>query len=372
MDIMIRSLRTTHHKAPAFTLPLHDSTLGPFERFSPSVLRVHIDGGREGISLTTPLESEIIRQVLAPVVLGHPLTAWPTLRQRAFWAIRNLGHAGMAMNALSSLDVAIHDLLGQMENVPLWRQAGGEHRRMEAYGSGGWTNLSRDVLVQSMVDLVHRGFRTVKMKVGVDFGLRPAEDIERVRLVRDAIGPDVGLAVDANQCWDAATGLRVAGEIAELNIAWFEEPVFACDRQAAAVFRRESPIALASGESERLALGFRDLIGLQAVDIVQPQPLVCGGVTGWREAAALATAANLPINAGGPSFLTCQLLAAVPGAGPCEYLEPFMDTLSNYFRHKPRLENGHLVMDDLPGNGLQLDEEYLRLHPGAAGWERVA
>lgn len=370
MDLHIQSLRVTHHNGPKFDTPAYDSTLGPFEDFSPSVLRVRLGDGREGNALTTYIEGRVIRTVLAPIVLGRSVRDWPELRERCFWAIRNLGHAGLAMNALSSLDIAAHDLLGQLAGEPLWHTGGDRRSRVEAYGSGGWVNLKNDQLVSFMNGLVQRGFKTVKMKIGVDQGCSPDKDIERVKIVRDAIGHDVALAVDANQCWDASTAIRVAKAIADYNIAWFEEPVFAWDRQAAAVFKRQSPIPLASGESERLPVGFRELIAMDAVDIVQPQPLCCGGVTGWREVATIAGGAGLPIYGGGPSFLTCQLLATAPGAVLCEYLVPHMDALTQYYKEKPALDGSMFLLKESPGHGLRLDDEYLRTHPGAAGWER--
>ncbi len=371
MSETIRSIRVTHHRMPPFDRPVSDATMGPFTDFSPSVLRIRTSDGHEGVGLTTPIESDVIRTVLAPILLGQPVRAWPDLRLRCFWAIRNLGHAGLAMNALSGVDLAMHDLLGRLDGVPVWRISPDTPSRVEVYGSNGWTNQTIDELAASMVALVHCGFRTLKMKIGIDFGRHPDEVVQRVRAVRDAVGPDIELAVDANQCWDASTALRVAREIAELNIAWFEEPVFAWDRQAAAVFKRESPIPLASGESERLPVGFRDLIAHDAVDILQPQPLCCGGVTGWREVAELAAGAGLPLYAGGPSFVTCQLLAGARTPTLCEYLVPHMDTLARYFRTTPDLDGTSFILHDGPGLGLALDDEHLRTHPGPTGWERT-
>lgn len=370
MESFIQSLRVTHHQPPRFDTPVSDSTLGPTDLHDPSVLRVRTNDGCEGIALTTFIESRIIRTVLTAIVLGERVRDWPRVRQRAFWALRDLGHAGVAMNALSSLDIAVHDALGQLDDTPLWQRFTPSRPRVTAYGSGGWTSLSVDALVSEMARLVQRGFTTVKMRVGLDHGCRPKEDVERVRTVRDAIGPDIALAVDANQCWDTNTALRVAREIAEYNIAWIEEPVFAHDRQAAAVFRRESPIPLACGESERLAVGFRDLLAHEAVDILQPQPQCCGGVTGWREALTLAEGAGLGVNCGGPSFLTCQLAAGTREPSLCEYLVPHMDTLALYFREKPGLQGHEFVLNPVAGNGLRLDEEFLRTHPAHAGWER--
>lgn len=372
METTIQSLRVTHHQPPPFIRPVCDSTLGPLETFNPSVLRIRTSDGLDGLSLTTYIEGRLIRTVLAPIVLGSPVRRWEHTREKAFWALRHLGHDGLAMNALSSLDIAVHDLLARMDHLPLWRKNESSQPRAAAYATAGWTNLTHDQLVASMYELVERGFTTVKMKIGVNGGRDPDRDVERVHLVRDAVGPDVALAVDANQCWDASTAVEVARRIADDQIAWFEEPVFAFDRRAAIQFRKESPIPIASGESEHLPVALADLIARGGVDIAQAQPFCCGGVTGYEEMEALARGDELTFMASGPSFFTATLAARTDPPVLCEYVVPHMDTLAFYFRRRPRLDNAMFHLGEQAGWGLETDDEFLRTHPGPHGWESTA
>ncbi len=373
MDITIRSVRVTHHQPPPYDRPIHDATCGPFPTFNPSLLRLRTDDGYEGLSLTTYIESRVLRSVVAPLLLGMPLDRWAETRERVFWALRYVGHDGLGMNVLSSVDVAVHDILAKWERRPIWqREDGASVPRVETYATAGWVNESDDELIASMLALVDRGFTTVKMKVGVDGGRSPDRDVERVRLVRDALGPDVALAVDANQCWTVDTALDVARRIAEYQIAWFEEPVFAFDRKAAIRFKAESSIPLASGESEHLPVAFGDLIEREGVDLVQVQPFCCGGVSGFHGVADIAQRAGRICMTTGPSFFTASLAAAARPPLLCEYVVPAMDTLADYFAQRPRLDNGVFHLGEDPGFGLTLDEEYLRTHPGNTGWERDA
>jgi L-alanine-DL-glutamate epimerase-like enolase superfamily enzyme len=368
---VVAALRLTCVRPPPFPKPLFDATAGPFETFAPSVLRIDTSDGHQGIALVEPLAGPIVRDVLASHLLHQRVTTWPALRELCFWTIRNLGHAGLAMDALSSVDIAMHDLLGQIEGRALHKRLRIKRQRAPAYGSGGWVNLTTDELVAAMVAMRDRGFELVKMKVGVDQGRNPRADIDRVRAVRAAIGDDTKLAVDANQCWDAPTAVDVANRITDCRIEWFEEPVFAFDRAAAAEFAREAPIPLAAGESERLTVGFLEAIAADAVDILQPQPMHCGGITGFAEVVEAARRAWRTVVGSGPSFLTCQLLPGEPHPVMTEYLVDFMDSLASYFATAPKLTDGIFELPADPGNGMRLDEDFIKTHAAPGGWEVV-
>src|SRR5688500_393529 len=182
--------------------------------------------------------------------------------------------------------MAMRDILAQRANLAWHRFMGAQRDKVPVYASGGGTNLPLDELLAEMRDFVACGFRTVKMNGGADFGTRMEEDVRRVRAVRAAIGANIGLAVDANQTWDAAQALDFARRIAELDIAWFEEPVHSADRAALReLCAAPCPIPVAMGESESHWLGFRDLAECGAPHL-QCGPGGLPGFDRWTDALA--------------------------------------------------------------------------------------
>jgi L-alanine-DL-glutamate epimerase-like enolase superfamily enzyme len=254
----------------------------------------------------------LIHDVLAPRVLGEDVRQPERLWSQMFWPSHQLGNGGALVMALGGLDTAIWDLLARHAGLPLWRLLGGHRDRVQAYASGGFYFDGKDAsaLADEFRGYAARGFRHGKMKVGrtPETPLNPLvhqvspgfatvsleEDLERVRAVRAAVGDGFALAVDANNAWNVATALRAGREFERLGIAWFEEPVLTDDRAGSAELARQLDTPIAGYETESLVSGFRDLIALRAVDIVQPDVVWTGGITACRRVAALAYAAALP------------------------------------------------------------------------------
>jgi L-alanine-DL-glutamate epimerase-like enolase superfamily enzyme len=253
----------------------------------------------------------LIHDVLAPRVLGADPTRPELLWQRMLWPSHQLGTGGALPMALSGIDIAVWDLLGQLAGLPLSRLLGGHQDQVRAYASGGFYFDGKDAaaLAEEFKACVARGYRHGKLKVGrtPDTPMNPlahmvepdfatvslAQDLARVRAVREAAGDDFHLMVDANNAWDLSTALAAGREYDRLGVHWFEEPVATDDRAGSARLAAALDTAVAGYETETQLSGFRDLIGAGAVDIVQPDVIWAGGITGCRRIAALAYAAGL-------------------------------------------------------------------------------
>jgi L-alanine-DL-glutamate epimerase-like enolase superfamily enzyme len=253
----------------------------------------------------------LIHDVLAPRVLGADPTRPELLWQRMLWPSHQLGTGGALPMALSGIDIAVWDLLGQLAGLPLSRLLGGHQDQVRAYASGGFYFDGKDAaaLAEEFKACVARGYRHGKLKVGrtPDTPMNPlahmvepdfatvslAQDLARVRAVREAVGDDFHLMVDANNAWDLSTALAAGREYDRLGVHWFEEPVATDDRAGSARLAAALDTAVAGYETETQLSGFRDLIGAGAVDIVQPDVIWAGGITGCRRIAALAYAAGL-------------------------------------------------------------------------------
>jgi L-alanine-DL-glutamate epimerase-like enolase superfamily enzyme len=328
-------------------VPFHDSTMGPFTHWKLGWIRLTADDGVSGEApgRIHPLLDAALRDDVALTV-----DQW---WHRLFWLLRNNGHRNPdTSGAIVAIDMALRDILARRAGQPWHRFAGAQRDVVPVYGSGGGTNLSMEELVREMADLVRCGFRTLKMKVGTDFGTRTEEDVARVKAVRDAVGPRVVLAVDGNQTWTADEALAFARRIAPLDIAWFEEPVHSADRLGLRELCRACPIPVAMGESENHWLGFRDLHEC-GVQHLQPSPHCLPGYARWRE--AIAWAEKNPVwSAGGLSHLTAMYVATRPG-GSVEYLRAIIGHLATCWSVKPKIADGAIRLPPTPGLPVRVD-----------------
>jgi D-galactarolactone cycloisomerase len=306
----------------------------------------------------------------APLLLGRDPRDW----QVHWYRLGGLtgGHYGI----ISGLEIALLDLAGKAAGLPAYRLLGGAFRdRIEVYATGlyrldRWASFAawREGLIEEALGYKAQGFHATKLKIG----FVPRQDVELVHAVREALGPEMGLAVDANCAWDAATAIRVARAIEGDDVMWFEEPLPPADLEGYREVRRALAVPVAGGEGLGGLFPFRDLIQSRSVDVVQPDIVICGGFSALRRIQALADAAHVrlvPHCWGSALSFAASLhyLATVPdGAPSITPVEPLLeyDRSDNPLREsllvEPlRREGSYLHVPRGAGLGVEVDPEAL-------------
>jgi len=334
------------------------------EKVGFAVVRVTTDQGLEGLGITYhevggEATKALIERNMTPRLIGRD-----PFETEVIWAdmtsyLRGVGRKGLMFCALSAIDIALWDLKGKITGLPLYRLLGGTERRVPVYASGGWTSYSDEQLVEEITGMVRQGYRMVKFKVGVEGGRNLRRDVERVAKVREAVGPAIGIMLDANNCWDAATGVQFANRVRDLDIMWLEEPVPADDIPGLARFRQGTDIPLATGEHEYTKFGVRDLILNGAADVVQVDAARAGGYTEMLKIAALTQAWNLKFAPHAMENIHVHLVSAVPNALFLERLLMFEEITARVFKNVPVPQDGYITIPELPGLGLELDLDYI-------------
>lgn len=281
----------------------------------------------------------------------EPEAAWDRLARRGDW----VGPGGLLHCALCPLDVAIWDAAGKTTGQPLWRLLGGYRDRLPTYASDGlWYSLSPDELAASARRHVDAGFGAVKLRLGRE--ATPELEARRVRAVREAVGPDVGIMVDATESWSLAQARRAGRILQDAGIAWLEDPVHHLDVTGLAELRRRLDVPIAAGEHLYHLEAFRGLLEAQAVDVLILDLARVGGVTPWRKIAALAHAHRIAVCGHVVPEIQIHLLGAIPNGHLVEYVPRSAGILTSM----PRLERGELVAPDAPGLGLELNDAAVR------------
>ncbi|MBT0570025.1 mandelate racemase/muconate lactonizing enzyme family protein [Curvibacter sp. CHRR-16] len=229
---------------------------------------------------------------IAPMATGWDAAASGSFIVHAEQAHEYFGQEGVQRWALGLVNIAMWDAWARHLNVPMHQLWGSTRTQVPVYGSGGWLSYSDAELVDEVRGYVERGFRAVKIKVGSPNWQR---DIERLRLVREAVGPHVQVMMDANQGCDLAGALALAHAAKPWGIRWFEEPLHHHNVAGFASLRAQAGISLAMGEREYDTRTLQALIAAQGIDMWQPDLLRLGSVQAWRDSAALAHAHHLPV-----------------------------------------------------------------------------
>jgi L-alanine-DL-glutamate epimerase-like enolase superfamily enzyme len=329
-----------------------------------TVVRIITDQGLEGIGVTYhevggEATKVLIDRNFSPRLLGRDPLQTEVIYADLVGYLRGIGRKGMMLCALSAIDIALWDLKGKIVDLPLYRLLGGAKTEVPVYASGGWTSYDDDELVEEITGMVKRGYTQVKFKVGVEGGTNLRRDVRRVASVRDAIGPDIGIMLDANNCWDAATGVQFANRVRDFDILWLEEPVPADDLPGLARFKRGTDVPLATGEHEYTKFGVRDLLREEAADIVQIDGARGGGYTEMLKIAALTQAWNVKFAPHAMENIHAHLVSAVPNALVLERLLMFEDITAKLFKDVPTPIDGMMAIPDKPGLGLDLDRDFI-------------
>lgn len=349
---------------------------GGEKRSNLSCVLVRIDTacGLSGCGFTAITEEEVvaaaIEHVAADALLGESAMDSEKLWEKLYWLLTPRGQSGYASHAIAAIDIALWDLKAQRLDLPLWRLLGGARARVPVYATFGFNFLDREQLADAAAQWAARGFSRLKMTVG-NHGLqrrdepRPLadlirEDEARVRAVRERVGPDVELCIDANCGLDAYHARRLAQRLTDCDIAFFEEPLAQNDVHALADLRRRAPMPLAAGQNEGLASRFADFFLAGALDIAQPNVAITGGYTQCLRIAGIAQACNVAIaNGGAWPFHNMHLHAGLAHGGFIEYHTVAVKVCEQLFDGLPQPQAGWLPLPDTPGLGF------------TPNWERI-
>ncbi len=336
---------------------------------------VETEDGLVGHGMTAITEEEIVaaavREVAGPALIGEDALATERLWDRLYWLLSPRGQTGYASHTIAALDVALWDLKARHLGMPLWRLLGGARARVPVYATFGFGFLDREQLAAAARLWVARGFRRLKMTVGAHALARRdeprpiddviAEDVRRVAAVRAAVGPEIDLHVDANCGLDLFHATRLARDIEEFDITFFEEPITQNDVRSMAELRTRTRIPLAAGQNEGLAFRFRDLLVSRAVDVLQPNVCISGGYSQCLKIAGMAQAFNTPIDNGGAwPFHNMHLHAGVANGGLVEHHYVAVELLKQIYDDLPAPADGWLTLPDSPGLGFAPNADRVR------------
>jgi len=321
----------------------------------------------------------IVERVIRPLIIGEDPLDREKIWHKVYNALRDHGQKGMPIQSLSGVDIALWDIVGRYLKLPLYKLLGGALRQsISVYGYGMMLQripeLEKSFAGES-IRIVEAGYKATKMKIGL--GAR--RDIQLVKAVREAIGPDILLMVDANHAYTAREAIPLGRELEHLNVFWFEEPVAPEDHQGYRDVCTALDLPVAGGEAEFTRWGFRDLIANRCVDVLQPETCGLGGITEYCKVLALAHTYFIPVvnHVWGSAVAVAtnlHLLAAMPPLpGAAEPVQPMLeyDTTPNRFREellvKPldvpgqvKRNGGWVSLPPGPGLGVEIDFNFVK------------
>jgi D-arabinonate dehydratase len=334
------------------------------------IVRIETDAGLTGIGLgATGMVGHATVATLKHELIGDDPVDVERLWHK-MWVPKLVGRRGLTTRAISAIDIGLWDIRAKVAGLPLYKLLGGFRDRMPTYIAGGYYEDGKGLreLQQEMETNVELGARAIKMKVG---GAPMLEDVERVKAVRHAIGPEIKLMVDANCAYRAYEAIQFAERIEPFDIFWFEEPVAPDDYQGARRLADKTSIPIASGENEYTRYGFRDLIEHGSAAILNADAKVLGGVTEWMKVAALAQAHDLDVAPHGSQDIHVHLVSAISNGLILEFYRDSVDPMwASMYHHTLRLNaDGTVSPPDVPGHGAE--PNYEALEPYRVGYERT-
>lgn len=297
-----------------------------------------------------------------PLLVGEDPFNYRRLWDR-MWRPKLVGRRGLSTRVISGVDIALWDLMGKAVGKSVHQLLGGYVDRIPTYIAGGYYEDGKGLaeLAQEMKENLELGAKAIKMKIG---GVPINEDVERVRVVRETIGPDVKLLVDANNAYTAHEAIEIARKMEKYEPFWFEEPVEPDDYRGHARIARATTIPIATGENEYTRYGFRDLIDHDAAAIYNADAQILGGITEFMQVAALIAAQDLQIAPHGAQEVHVHLVCAIPNGVLLEYYRETVDPLRGQIFEESLVldKEGYVAVPDRPGLGFTPNYELLERH----------
>ncbi len=287
---------------------------------------------------------------------GHPQPGW--------------SRRGDTLCAIAGVDIALWDILGKSLGQPVYRLLGASRTSVRAYASGGWA--PGKAAGEEMAGYAAKGFSAVKMRAEGRDGFSIAKTDARVGAARRAVGPDVEIMVDAHGSLDVSTAKRLARALEEHDVAWFEEPVSYDDHVGQAEVRASTTVPISSGESESTRFDVLDLLRCRAVDVLQPDVAIAGGLTECRRIAALAHSHGVRVaphvwSSGVIVAASIHLAMHAPACHIFEVSQSSSPLIWELFEEPFPIEGGRVLAVDRPGLGFTLREGLAERHPYVPG-----
>lgn len=296
--MQVMEAKISKSSVDVFTIPTDaPESDGTFSWDKTTMVLVQLWSGRmSAVGYTYADEStgKLAKTLLTEAVDGRDAFNHEAILQHLWRTVRNLGGTGIAAMAISGIDNALWDLRAKLLGVPLAQLLGKLRDGIAVYGSGGFTSYSDDQLQKQFSGWSGQQFSMVKMKVGSD----PVRDPHRVQVARKAVANEVKIFVDANGAYSVKQALELANRFRELGVTWFEEPVSSDNLAGLRQIRSSAPagIDVAAGEYGYTAWYFDQMLQAKAVDVLQADATRCGGISGFRDVAALCWAKNVPLS----------------------------------------------------------------------------
>ena len=337
------------------------------------LVRMKTDDGIEGFGLATsytditPLVN-VVKGGFGDEILGMNALSPERLYKKLFdftfsrKAAENSWGREALIRISSAVDIACWDIVGKTANLPLYRLFGGYRDQVPCYVTCAYYRDGKDnvELRDEIQMLVEQGHKAFKGKVG---GLSLTEDIARMEIVREMIGPDNDLMIDVNRAWDLKTAIEGARLLEPLKPVWLEEPVrWTDDRRELKLLSQQTSIPLSGGESEITSYGCRAMIEEQAIQILQFDCTMFGGFTEGRKLAALCELNHVDVAPHHDCFIHAPLVAGTPAGRIVEsFTDPERDPLqAELYENPPQIAEGWLTLNEAPGLGLTLSEAAIK------------
>ncbi len=353
--------KATYRSITPFCIPtpFQDASMGPFDKYTIGTLCLEDEHGYQGEVPMFQSVVPLVEKFLFPKLFTSSAINYKDLHFQLYWAIRNEGFRGTASNALGQLDLCLYDLAAKRNHKPLHRYLGAKYDWANVYACGGGTNLSLEALCEEAERYLSEGYEAFKIKVGKDFGGNIIEDIERTISVKEIIGTEKKLAVDANQIWSVAQTLSYLQDVGE-ELAWMEEPIHSASLEEIRTLCEKTEVPISYGESERSGKVFPTLVKY-GVKHLQPIVGYLASLDEWFDVAKMAKEHQLFFSSGGFSQFNCSVVAAAGKDAYTEYLEPLNSSINQYLLYGPKIEDGKFFLQSEAGITAKINWEKVKM-----------